>query len=398
MTASSLGHLSLASALRRWRGLRPKARATLALLAIAMLIGIWSFLLNQRDPWPARAILKTPLDTWPLAFSPDGRAFLTSGEGGITTWEVATGRKKGLWAVEGDRSAVGGIFSPNGRTFAAAAYSRSKPLAISLIDTDSGRTRATLSTQFRSVYALRFADDGRTIRAFLGDGKDLKEVVTWDAETGQEVSNRPLTAPTKAGITTISADGRTMAIGPNQALAVQLWDLDADRPLGSVMNTKSTSVVSWGGIGLTPDGRSLAVAREDGTIELWDVPTRSLRRTLAGNRPGFTSSGLRFSPDGRTLAADSRYRPVTSLGQISEGIRRSLVGRRQVDAEVADAEVIVMDLATGERLARAPTAIHPHYSPDGRTIATRERDLSVKLRDLPDSTPGDVSSNPRGRP
>jgi WD40 repeat protein len=189
---------------------------------------------------------------------------------------------------------------------------------------------------------------------------------------------RPLSAPTKAGITTISADGRTMAIGPNRALAVQLWDLDADRPLGSVMNPRSANVVTWGGIGLTPDGRTLAVAREDGTIELWDVPTRNLRKTLAGNRAGFTSAGIRFSPDGRTLAADSRYRPVTTLRQIAEGIRRSLGGQRE-----ADPEVIILDLATGERLARGPTSIHPYYSPDGRTIATRERDFSVKLRDLP---------------
>ncbi len=378
MSVTTLGRSLPASALRRWRGLRFRTRASLALLALALLICVGISIRGSFDEWPARAILKTPRDTWPLAFSPDGRTFLTSGAGGITSWDVASGRKRDLWAIDGDRGAGMGAFSPDGRTFAAAGASRPQATSIELIDTTSGRSRASLSTRFPSIYALRFADDGRTLRAFLGEPFDLKEVVTWDVETGQETSSRPLSAPTKGGITAISADGRTLAIGPINRMAVELWDLDADRSLGSVANLKSTSSVIWGGIGLTSDGRTLAVAREDGTIELWDVPTRSLRSTLPGHAPGFTYSGLRFSPDGRTIAANSHYQPTSTIGQIQTSLWRSagFAGRD-------DSGVVVLDIATGKRLARTSTAIHPFYSPDGRTMATRERDFSVKLRDLP---------------
>ena len=383
MTTSSLGRLSPASALRRWRSLRPRTRAALALLAVATLIGGWSFLRGLVDPWPARVILKAPLDTWPLAFSPDGRAFLTSGEGGITAWDVADGRKREPWAIQGDRIAIIGEFSPDGRTFAAATTSKDRTISIHLIDAATGRTRARWPVTLPSLYALRFAADGRTLRAFLGDGPDLKEVVTWDAETGLELSNRPLSAPTKGDIAAISADGRTLAIGTRGRLTVELWDLDADRSLGSVMNPTSTSTVCWGGVGLSSDGRVLAVAREDGTIELWDVPTRTLLRTMTAHPVGFAASGLTFSPDGRTLAADvSRLREPSIVGRIMGDIRRSLVGKREDDTEVIT-EVIVLDIATGRRLARGADSIHPYYSPDGRTIATRGRDRSVKLRDLP---------------
>jgi WD40 repeat protein len=374
MTAATLAR----SLPRRWRSLRPRARVGLILLAVAALLGGWSLLWSFHDPWPARATLRTPVNTWPLAFSPDGRTFLTSGGEGITRWDVATGRKEGKpWTLGADQSAIGGEFSPDGRTFASVGYSGPKTLSIHLIDAATGRFRASLPVDATSLYALRFADGGRTLKAFLGDAPALEQVVTWDVETGREVSRLPLSAPTKTGIATISADGKTLAVGSKGRSVVELWDLQTDRALGSVMNPRSFSPVTWGGVGLTSDGRTLAVAREDGTLELWDVPTLTLRATHSVKR---SASGLKFSPDGRTLAADSYPLAATStFGQINQDLWQRLGGKRENQAEV-----VVLDVATGRRLARAPQSIHPHYSPDGRTVATRERDLSVKLRDLPD--------------
>jgi WD40 repeat protein len=379
MIVPALARSLPARAARSWRSLRLRTRVVLALVAVATLSGSWFLLRELLDPWPARAVLKTPFDTWPLAFSPDGRTFVTSGQGEITSWDVATGRKGDLWTIQDDQSALIGEFSPDGRTFAAATISPTKPNSIELIETATGRTRASLPVQLPGIWALRFVDDGQTLRAFLGDGTDLEEVVTWDVETGRELSTRPLAAPTKGHIVAISADGRTMAIGGMRKRFVELWDLDVDRSLGSVMNPKLISNVTWGGVGLSADGRALAVAREDGTIEIWDVSTHSLRSTLKALPSAFTASGLKFSPDGRTLAADiDRTRETSIVGQIHKEIRRALGWRREENAEV-----FVLDLATGRRLARAPKAIHPRYSPDGRTIATRELDLSVKLRNVP---------------
>jgi hypothetical protein len=54
-----------------------------------------------------------------------------------------------------------------------------------------------------------------------------------------------------------------------------------------------------------------------------------------------------------------------------------------VDESYRPAEVVVLDVATGRWLARAGSAFHPHFSPDGRTLATHEENLSVRLRDVP---------------
>jgi hypothetical protein len=48
-----------------------------------------------------------------------------------------------------------------------------------------------------------------------------------------------------------------------------------------------------------------------------------------------------------------------------------------------DTEVIVVDLDIGNRLARARSSMHPHYSPDGTTIATRQTNLTIRVHPAP---------------
>ena len=56
-------------------------------------------------------------------------------------------------------------------------------------------------------------------------------------------------------------------------------------------------------VAFSPDGKTLAMASREGTVQLWDVATGKLLETLKGH-----SSAVRavvFSPDGRTLASGS---------------------------------------------------------------------------------------------
>jgi WD40 repeat protein len=287
------------------------------------------------------------------------------------------------WKVDPSRGAVAGVFSPDGRTFTAALFKHPQPLSFSLVDVDTGRTRATLHARHTGVYNLAFTDGGRTLRAFVGDVPDLKEVVLWDASTGEELSSRPLTCPTAACDTAISPDGHLMALVPYGGLSksrtVRIWDLDADREL--VRLSDPSSPCSLGrGLGFSEDSRTLAVGREDGAIEVWDLPTRSLRSTLRGHASEFQPQWIRFAPDGQTLASQGWYRrPASLVDSLLLALKQRSLGRSWRPPP----EVIVLDIATGKRLAHAANALHPYYSPDGRTIATREMDFSVRLREVP---------------
>src|SRR5262249_33852028 len=133
-------------------------------------------------------------------------------------------------------------------------------------------------------------------------------------------------------------------------------------------------------VGFSPDGGTLGVARGDGTIELWDLQTRQVRARLRGHATRYQSWGLWFAPDGSTLASMGEPTPPRTLVQnLSRAMSRLWGG----PSWRPDTEVIVIDLATGKTLGRVARAIHPFYSPDGRTLAVRSVDLSARLFDVP---------------
>jgi len=365
----------------RWRALGPRRRAVLGLVVLTA--SVFSPWLAYRwwTWWPTKAVLRSEGDTWPLAFSPDGRSFATSTHGGVRLWDVGTGRSRTTWGVDASRFALSGAFSPDGRVFAAALANHPRPIEIALVDVATGRVTARLPTAHTSLYDLAFVDDGRTLRAFLGDWPDLKEAVSWDADTGEETSRHALTCLTGGCDTTISPDGRLMAVVPydRRVKAVRVWDLDADREF-AVLSDPSSPGNFGRGLGFSADNRTLAVGRDDGAIEVWDVPARLVRATLWGHSEGYASWGIRLAPDGRSLASRGEYVGPSSVpGGLQLSVTRALLGR----AWRPDPEVVVLDVETGRRLARTGGAIHPFYSPDGTMIATRETDFSVRLRMAP---------------
>jgi WD40 repeat protein len=379
MPTTSVRRALLSRTVVRWRSLLARRKGMIALLLVmAGLACLWlpSF---WESEWTSTAVLRTPADTWPLAFAPDGRTFASWGGDGITLWDVATGRKQVTWKVADGQVVPVGAFSPDGRTFASLRFAYPGPITIDLIDVETGRTRASLPTQHSTIFALMFSDEGRSLRAFLGDMNSLKQAVAWDVATGKEISSRPLTCRTSGAATAVSPDGHLMALAPFDGKTIRIWDLDADR-VHSRLAHPSSSLRLAPGLAFSRDGRTLVAGREDGSFELWDLATSRLKTTVRGHTGGYESFGIQLAPDGRSLASRGEFRrPDSVLGGVSLGVKRSVLG----NTWKPDSEVIVVDLATGRRLARAASSMHPHYSPDGSTIATRQTNLTIRLRPAP---------------
>jgi WD40 repeat protein len=140
----------------------------------------------------------------------------------------------------------------------------------------------------------------------------------------------------------------------------------------------------------SPDGRTLAIARgsrEDNRVELWDVTSGNLRRTIRGFDGMIWS--VSFSPDGHTL--------VTGSG----GIHQEKVAQKPTSRNGRPfTELKWWDSQTGELKQRLELpdedlmSIAAVHSPNGRLLATVENRLSTAMVfDSPRSI-GPVASDP----
>ena len=77
--------------------------------AIVLAFGVVYGIAIWRSSWSPRAVLRGVGDTWPLAFTPDGKTFATSGTNGITLWDTATGRERSMASPRRGLDGRGGI-------------------------------------------------------------------------------------------------------------------------------------------------------------------------------------------------------------------------------------------------------------------------------------------------
>ena len=371
---------------------RPRRRLRPALIAMALgvvVLGAWLMYLSQKDRWPARLTLTTSQGSQPLGFSPDGRTFLTVGREGIVPWDLVTGTAGKPWVVPFKGVFYDGTFSLDGRTYAAAVPSHPGLLKIYLFDVASGRMTVAIEAEQVAASRLSFSSDGRSLKAVLGDSSGVKQVATWDVATGRETSRRVLatvpgkTLPASLGYpwSLASPDGRVLATTSIRAKDVEFLNLDADRVVGTLV--KPTGQPNSFGMAFSDDGKTLAIGRLDGSIELRDVATRALLKTIPVHQHGYESDMIRFLPHGLGLVSIGRYRQGSQglpgpLGRLSGWLSRVLSG---LDGN-RDVEMIFVDLATNRLTPTAPSTIYPILSPDGRTMATRDRDLRIKIRDV----------------
>jgi WD40 repeat protein len=326
-------------------------------------------LYDQPAGGSVRALLHDPaVEISALAFSPDNtRLAVGNDRGMILLWDVATWSVRKTFQQPGKISSL--AFSPDGKKLATACWDDT----ISLWDTDSEHRRI-LYGHIGQVNSVAFTPDGKTLVSGANDGTvrlwdmDPKHVLVERIPTGSFVcgialSDDARTLATTDGEDTVrlwdassgtplgtlagshlqdtrfqfSPDGRMLASGYWTE-----WNLHLQAHRTSLVHAESSALLTYnthgganayavtmkdmilrrrtggltkdiqgvGGIALSPDGDTVAVAGtdrertkyEDGTLELWSLRTRQWLGSIRGAHSNDITA-LAFSRDGKSLAS-----------------------------------------------------------------------------------------------
>lgn len=291
-----------------------------------------------------------------LSLSPNGKTAATSGNA-IHLWDLPTGKEIGARA--GHDSAVTSLaIAPDGRR--VAAFAVTEPV-VRVWDAASGRPLIQTAAHKEFVRSGVFSPDGRFL---VTAGMNVLRL--WDSTTGAEVrkftieSIGPALEKVWVWVQALSSDGERLVslVSGGDAIPtyqIHVWDFAIGKRLA-----RRTLKYAGFETRFSPDVRSIAY-QSDKDVVIADTVTGQELVKVVGSAP------LAFSPDGQILATTLYRRKEQTMPAGGNG------GLPE-DAE----EIVLTELATGKRLARIETGPKGFdllaYSPDGRTLATANRD------------------------
>ena len=316
------------------------------------------------------------------------------------------------------RFGKGGIttiqFSPDGTRLAVGSN-----IGVWLYDIETGEEKSLFAGGV--CKALQFSPDGR----FLTASSEETLIQLWEIATEREVPLIDLYGD--ASVLRFSSDGKTL-IGLSSGGHAAITRLNIESGKGKTKHLKTGLF----GIGLFDSedfngvyamaSDKIAIGKEDGTIQLWDVATRKKLSTLRGHidfplqpldKPAqrmFKKNrvlALAFSPDGTRLASgstDTTVRLSDTIGDRDSMALQKHTGPTNVLAFSPDGKMLasgstdktvqLWDTTTGEPLATLTGHINGitalTFSPDGNTLVSGSADGTLRFWQTATGVPADT--------
>ena len=207
-----------------------------------------------------------------VSASPDGRYVAAAENLEVSVWDLATRRivLKIPAAADKRYSASQAAISPDGNSVAVPAGEDVELWSIP----QRKKTAVIKAAAGASVNAVAFAHAG----TLLAVNTDIPTTRLWDLKqhrwiglpmsngigSAQSLNNNPVA---------ISSDGKLVASASGASNSVTLWDPGSRAQIGVLANPKSatgnTNTIS--GVAFSPDGQTLAVTTNTGTLTVWDL-------------------------------------------------------------------------------------------------------------------------------
>lgn len=293
---------------------------------------------HQPIPWSERL----PKDVSSAVFHTDQDLLITGGwSGHIRLWDTSSGRERPSIMKQTSRIMAMALSPTDSNLLATTGGDRS----IHLWDIVAQQEQVRLHGAEQELEELVFAPNGQT----LATGGHQNPVTLWNAaQRKADILTVPTTS--RNAVLGYSTDGKRL-LTIDTTGQVRVRDATSLAPQDSAIQLDLTA--TWvfdptflvAALAVSPDAENLAFGKTNGTVEIWNMTTRTHARLQAHVGP---VRGLAFSPNSRRLITAGN-----------------------------DHALHLWDLATGSRMDSARLEVVPsvhwalclRYSPDGTSIA-----------------------------